>query len=136
MSSPSTSQRQAAEHMLRRIRGDTHGGFGVLVTDSPIMRRIPHRRAVTREKEQKRLGDVASAVVEQLLSAGTAESARAVARAAGLADSIVVTETDEEWVRAVCERFGDGDNAWAATFVTGRVMSVYFWHDPSHPRIR
>src|SRR5690348_14129427 len=107
MSDPSTRMRQAAEHMLRRIRGDAHGGFGVLVTDSPIMRRIPHRRAVTRDKEERRLGDVARAVVEQLLGDGTAESARAVARAAGLADSIIVTETDEDLVQAVCERFRD-----------------------------
>lgn len=126
---------RAADELLRRLCGGSCVGFGVVFTDSEVMRRIPARRAVTREKEQRRLADVVRGIVAHLGEGGAAASAGGIAESSGFADSITVTRGREQLVRAVAERFRSGDNAWADTAGSGGIIVLHFWHDPTHGRV-
>jgi hypothetical protein len=125
----------AAIAVVTRFCDSRYDGVGVVYSDSAVLSAIPKRRAATREKEQQRLNNVVREVVEHLREGGSAESAREIARSAGLADSIDVSEGYEGLVRAVAGRFEAGDNAWCETLATTRLLALYFWHDPNHGRV-
>jgi hypothetical protein len=108
-------------------------GLSVLFTDSMIMRDIPKRRAVTREKQQRRLSAVVSEVVADLQRTGPVASAEVIAKSAGFADSIWIVRGYERLISAVSERLKAGDNAWADVSPPGvEVIILHFWHDESH----
>jgi hypothetical protein len=125
----------AANELLRRACDDSYDGFGVIFTDSEIMQRIQKRRAVTREKEQRRLSDVVRAIVTHLREGGAVASANRIAELGGFADSISVTQGRGQLVRAVAERFRSGDNVWADPAGSDGIIVLHFWHDPTHGRV-
>ena len=125
----------AANELLRRRCDDSYDGFGVVFTDSEVMRRIPKRRAVTREKEQRRLSDVVREIVTHLRAGGAVASANGIAESGGFADSISVTQGHAELVEAVAERFSSGDNVWADIDGSDGIVVLHFWHDPTHGRV-
>lgn len=123
-----------ATRVLAGLCDDRYDGFGVVFTDSEIVRRIPKRRAVTRDKEQRRLSEVVTEVVTHLQRGGSVASARMIAETGGFAASIAVTQGYERLVHAVAERLRSGDNAWADTARAENVVVLHFWQDPTHGR--
>src|SRR5689334_8095306 len=109
------SAENAAERALKGICDATFTGPAVVVSDSEITRRIPTRRAVTREKELRRLADVVGEVLTRIRTGGGIDSARGIVAATDLSNSITVTEGYPQLLQAVADRFRSGDNAWADT---------------------
>jgi hypothetical protein len=124
---------EAAKHALQSVCDEHFEGLSVLFTDSVVMRHIPKRRAVTREKEQRRLSAVVSEVVADLQRTGTVASADVIAESAGFADSTWIVQGYQRLISAVSERLKAGDNAWADVSLPGAdVIILHFWHDKSH----
>jgi hypothetical protein len=130
------SVQSAAAPALAPLCPSIYTGPAIVVTDSEIMRRIPARRALAREKELRRLSDVVGQILSNLRAGVAPDSARDIAGTNGFAGSITVTVGHEEILQAVANRFRDGDNAWADTTAPGGIASLHLWHDPSHPQIR
>ena len=129
------SFQDVAKRVLEDLCDDRYDGFGVVITDSEIMRRIPKRRAVTREKEQQRLAKTAGEVLAHLQEFRSAASAEEIIKSRGFTDSIIVTQGYAQLVQAVAERFRLGDNVWTDTSQSKNVIALRFWHDPTHRRI-
>ena len=131
------SVESTARTLVERDVGRDFQGFGVVYTDTPLMERLPRRRAHAREKEQRRLSEVVAQVIDCLRDTYDVGAARAVASEAGFADCVTVTEAyaPDELLRAVAERLRAGDNCWSAGTVDGAVASIYLWYDPSHRRV-
>jgi len=127
----------AANDLLRRLCDARYEGFGIVYTDSDLIRRIPKRRAVTREKEQRRLADVVGRVVTHLRGeGGSVTSAAAIAEPSGFAASIRVARGYAQLFQAVAERFRAGDNVWSDNpDPHGGLIVLHFWYDPTHRRL-
>ena len=126
----------AARHALSTLCDERYEGYGVVLSDSPTVGRIPKRRHHARERAQQRLSDTAREVAEDLRRGVDAAAVAEIIATAGLKDSIRATRGYVELIEAVVERFRAGDNVWADTSGadTG-VIVLRFWHDPTHRRI-
>jgi hypothetical protein len=126
------SREDAARRMVAEACGTEFGGIAVVMSSSPLLNRIPNRRAQTQRKELLRLNRLAGEVMQMLIDGVEVDTARQAVRTAGFEDCLTITSNREQLVEAVRARFERGDNVADGGTVIGRVAKIALWYDRSH----
>ena len=123
-----------ADSLLRSVGGRDYAGFGVVVSHTEALRRFPKRRAITLNKEIRRLELLIGQVVTTL-SKDDLGSAAALVAASEFQSAITLTTGHAALQKAAAHRLQCGDNVSSETMPADNVIVLTFWHDPTHGKV-
>ena len=127
----------AADYILRELPKEWQG-WALVVSFTPLLKRIPTRKQVTRDKAQLKLLNTAGTILEHmetLLAADFHEpaSVESLILASGFRDCLFFAQGRETLKEIIITCLRAGENIWDV--LGTNPIKVTLYHDHTHPRI-